>query len=124
MVFDGDELRGLFDFDVLGWGARVLDLSLGFFMFGRERRGSRRVRPSVGRLFLDEYSRYGPIPLEELAAVPAFVVLNFAPTAAWLEYRRRDVGAEPTELLRDSVAYMQELETEMARLAPEFGWSL
>ena len=125
MVFKGDNITGVFDFDVLGWGARVLDLSFAFLMFGRERRPRpQRIRPAVGRLFVEEYARYRPIIAEEFAAIPAFVVLNRAPTASWLEYRQRDVGADPRELVHDSLAYMRELEAEMARLAPEFGWRL
>lgn len=84
-------------------------------MFGRERRGSRRIRADVGHLFLDEYSRYQPITNEELMAIRMFMA--FAPDASWFEYRQQDMGEEPAKLLRDWVAANQELEAELAVLA-------
>jgi Ser/Thr protein kinase RdoA (MazF antagonist) len=120
VVFDDDRLKGIFDFDVMTWGARAFDLSSGLLRFGRERRGSRRIRPVVGHIFLDEYSRHRSITREEHLAIGAF--LAFAPDAAWFEYRQRDMGEDPAQLLRDWVRGNQELEAELAPLVREFGW--
>ncbi len=124
VVFVGDEIKGLFDFDLLMWAPRVHDVARGLFMFARESRGSRRVRAEAARLFFETYSQGRAFAPEELAAVPALLVMAFAPTVSWLAYRQRDEGGDPSELLRGSVGYMRELQSEMERLAPEFGWSV
>jgi len=55
MVFVGDEVRGVFDFDPVRRGVVVEDVARALFMFGRESRPSRSIRLEVARLFLDEY---------------------------------------------------------------------
>ena len=70
MVFAGDELAGLFDFDPLHRGFWVEDLGHALFMFARERRGSTHIRPDAARLFLDSYGAVRPLSGEERAAIP------------------------------------------------------
>ena len=52
ILFVGDALVGLFDFDTLGQEILAVDLSFSLFMFGRESRPSRHIRPDAARRFL------------------------------------------------------------------------
>src|SRR5262249_16844150 len=45
MVFVGDKLRGLFDFDAINRGPLVYDVGYGLHMFGRAAHGSLYIRP-------------------------------------------------------------------------------
>ena len=118
MVFVGDELRGLFDFDDVEWGPLVFDVARGVHMFGREARGSLRIRPEVGRLFIEEYSRSRAISREERAAIPMMTAMYFPPEPRYHEYCRRQRGEDIDARLRREVATMRALRSEMARIGP------
>lgn len=117
MVFVGDELRGLFDFDPLHRGFCVEDLGHALFMFARERRGSMRIRGEAARLFLDAYIDARPLSDGEREAIPMMAVLAWAPSAAYHELLRRD-GEDTLAFFRHYVVLMRELQVEMERLAP------
>ncbi len=117
MVFVGDELRGLFDFDPLHRGFLVEDVGHALFMFSREFRGSTHMRPEAVRLFLAEYHRTRPLGGEERAALPMAATLAWVPSAAYHELLRRD-GEDTLAFFRHFVQLMRDLGAEMERLRP------
>ncbi len=117
MVFVGDELRGLFDFDPLHRGVFVEDVAHALFMFGREFRGSTHIRPNAARLFLDAYNAGRRLTDKERAALPMMAVLAWAPTAPYQALHRRD-GEDTVAWFRRYVVLMRELQEEMGRLRP------
>lgn len=117
MVFAGDELRGLFDFDPLHRGPFVEDVAHALFMFAREFRGSSRIRPDAARLFLDAYAATRPLSQEERAAIPMMAVLAWAPIAPYHALISRD-GEDALAWFRHYVQLMRDLQPEMERLLP------
>ena len=117
MVFVGDELRGLFDFDPLHRGYWIEDVAHALFMFSREFRGSTHIRPEAARLFVDEYHHARPLAEEERAALPMMAVLAWVPSAPYHELLRRD-GEDTLAFFRHYVSLMQDLQTEIKRLIP------
>ncbi len=119
MVFIGDEMRGLFDFDVIRRGFRIEDISLALFMFGRKYRGSKTTRSDVAQAFLEEYRRNAELGPDELEALPVLAVLERVPVAPYYEMIRRD-GEDPVPFLRDHVEAMRIVRSEMKRIEPIF----
>ncbi len=117
MVFVGDELRGLFDFDPLHRGYWIEDVAHALFMFSREFRGSTHIRSEAARLFVEEYHHARPLEREERAALPMMAVLAWVPSAPYHELLRRD-GEDTLAFFRHYVSLMQDLQTEMERLTP------
>ena len=117
MVFVGDELRGLFDFDPLHRELWMEDIGHALFMFGREFRGSTHIRSDAARLFLDEYHRERPLASDERDFLPVAVALAWVPSAAYHELLRRD-GENTLAYFRHYVQLMRDLRAEMERLAP------
>jgi homoserine kinase type II len=117
MVFAGDELRGLFDFDPLHRGYLVEDVAHALVFFARERRGSTqvRLRPEAARIFLDAYCGVRPLSAEERAAVPMMAALVWVPLAPYHELLRRD-GEDTLGLFRHYVALMRMLKNELEAL--------
>jgi Ser/Thr protein kinase RdoA (MazF antagonist) len=119
MVFINDEMRGLFDFDVIRRGFRIEDISLALFMFGREQRGSRTIRHDIAQAFLREYRRNAELGPEELEALPVLAVLERIPVAPYYEMIKRG-GENPIPFLRDHVETMRTMRSEMKRIEPIF----
>ena len=117
MVFVGDELCGLFDFDPLHRGYWIEDVAHALFLFSREFRGSTHMRPETARLFVDEYHRARPLEGEERAALPMMAALVWVPSAPYHELLRRD-GLDTLAFFRHYVSLMRDLQVEMERLAP------
>jgi len=115
MVFVGDEVRGVFDFDPLRRGVTIEDLARAVFMFGRESRPSRHIRLDVARLFLDEYRRRRDLAPEELNAIPFVMVAHMAPTVAYWRMLERD-GEDLAVFLHHTVWLMRDLLPEAERL--------
>lgn len=108
MVFVGDELRGLFDFDDLERGPLVFDVA----------RGSFRIRPEVARLFIEAYARGRALSREERAALPVMVAMHFPPNACYHRYCQQRRGEDLAARLRREVGIMHALRAEMARIGP------
>jgi len=117
MVFVGDEVRGLFDFDVVHRGFRVEDIYMAIFMFGRQYRGSHVIRPDVAKAFLEEYARNTDLRQEELEALPVFAGLERAPLASYYVMLQQD-GEDPVSYLRSHIETMLAMRSEMKRIAP------
>ena len=112
-------MRGLFDFDVIRRGFRIEDISLALFMFGRQYRGSRTIRPDVALAFLEEYRRNVELDPDELEALPVLAVLERVPMAPYYEMIQRD-GEDPVPFLRDHVEAMRTIRSEMKRIRSIF----
>jgi len=117
MVFVGDEMRGLFDFDVVHRGFRVEDIYLPIYMFGRQYRGSHIIRPDVAKAFLKEYTRNKELRPEELEALPVFAGLERVPIASYYAMLQRD-GEDPVSYLRSHIETMLAMRSEMKRIVP------
>jgi Ser/Thr protein kinase RdoA (MazF antagonist) len=117
MVFAGDRLAGLFDFDVVHRGFRIEDVALALFTFGRESRDSDRIRPGAARLFVDQYGLEIQLTELERRALPMMATVVQARTAARYALRQRS-GEDPVCVLRTHVGRMRALQTQMASLGP------
>jgi len=115
MVFVGDEVAGIFDFDPTRRGVVIEDLARAVFMFGRESRPSRRIRLDIARLFLDEYRRRCDLTAEELYALPFVFVAHWAPSVAYWQMLQRD-GEDAAAHLHHTVGLMQNLVPEAQRM--------
>lgn len=115
MVFVGDKLRGLFDFDILHRGFWIEDIAHALFMFGREFLGSTRIRPEAARFFLDAYDGVRPQAEEEREAISMMAVLVWVHSAPYHALLARD-GEDTLAWFRHYVARMQDLRSEMERL--------
>lgn len=116
MVFAGDRLVGLFDFDVAHRGYRIEDVALALFTFGRERHESERLRPQTAQAFLDEYQRGGRLTELERRALPMMAAVVQARTAARYALRLR-VGEDTMRTLRTHISRMRSLQAQMACVA-------
>ena len=123
MVFQGDQLAGLFDFDFVTSGPRTFDVARGLFNFGREGRRSIVLRAEFCRAFLEGYESVEQLSEEEREALPFMAALNWVPDASFYAARRLEAG-DPSagNRLRLDVGMMRAMQAEMRRLAPQFGW--
>ena len=119
MVFVGDDMRGLFDFDAIHHGFKVEDISYAIYAFGREYRGSHVIRTDIARLFLEEYTRHTRLQPEDLQALPVFGVINQIPSGAYFNMLKRD-GEDTIAYLLKFVTAMCAVHSEMKRLEPIF----
>ncbi|TMB67434.1 MAG: hypothetical protein E6J43_08525 [Chloroflexi bacterium] len=115
MVFVGDEVHGVFDYDPMRRGVTIEDVARAVFMFGRESRPSRRIRLDVARLFLDKYRCGRDLTSEELNAVPFVMVAHWAPTVGYWRMLEQD-GEDAVAYLRYTVGLMRDLLPEARRL--------
>lgn len=123
MLFQGDALTGLFDFDFVSRGPRVFDVGRGLFNFGREYRGSTVLREEFCRAFLEGFGSLQPLSHEERKALPFMAVLNWVPDAAFDAARQLEPGDPGVgSRLQFAVRMMRAIQAEMRRLAPLFGW--
>jgi len=116
LVFVGERLAGLFDFDDVSRGPLIWDVANAALKFGRTGRGSLTFRPHAFRLFLEAYASLRPLSRDEREILPTMVVLSNPPYAPYYRYRAaRHLDVE-ARFLRE-VASMQKLTREMVRIA-------
>lgn len=115
MVFVQDEMRGLFDFDAVERGPLVIDVAYGTYSFGREARGSTRLREAVARVFLHTYTRERPLTREEWAAFPMMVALSWLLQPRFYAHLQQD-GVDLIPRFRRDVHMMRAVEAEMKRV--------
>jgi Ser/Thr protein kinase RdoA (MazF antagonist) len=116
MVFAGDALAGLFDFDPLYRGRWLEDVAMSLFRFAREARQSFNIRQDAARLFLAEYERARPLTTDERRVLPHFGPLGWVERAAYYELVRRD-GEDWLALFRLHVATMRAVGVQLRQLA-------
>ena len=119
MVFVGNEMRALFDFDVVHRGPRVEDIGRALFMFGRKRPGMGNIRTEIARLFLDNYLRHAELSQEELKGIPSLAVLDSVPFASYYVMLHSD-GENALAYFRNHVEMMSTIWTEMQRISTIF----
>jgi Ser/Thr protein kinase RdoA (MazF antagonist) len=120
MVFSGDKVLGVFDFDAVHRGFRVEDLGGTAFSFGREFRGSFRLRPDIVRLFIEAYEKTsGRLEQIEREALPLMVV-GVPLDADYYEMLRRD-GEDPALYLRENIRTMKALYGQVEHFRAVFG---
>jgi Ser/Thr protein kinase RdoA (MazF antagonist) len=138
MVFRGDEMAGLFDFDDVARGPRIFDIAKGVYAFSRQRRpdaqpqdlawtlqggGPLALRADYLSAFLDAFETRSPLTEAEREALPFVSVLMWAPDAAFYESRLEDEGMEMLkQRLHRDVRMMRGVASEMQRLGEQFGW--
>jgi Ser/Thr protein kinase RdoA (MazF antagonist) len=115
MVFVQDEMRGLFDFDAVERGPLVIDVAYGTYSFGREARGSTRIREAVARVFLDTYTRERPLTGEEWAALPMIVALSWLLQPRFYAHLQQD-GVDLIPRFRQDVHMMRAVAGEIQRV--------
>jgi len=115
IVYAGDRLCGLFDFDSVSRGPLAFDAAHGVFFFGRAARGTLRVREDAAKRFLAAYEHVRPMTDDERAALPWMVVLDWTPQPG--SYTRlRQEGADLLGTLRHDVTRLQAMEAEPRRV--------
>ena len=114
-LFRDDGMVALLDFDKLERGPRASDIVRGVLSFGRERRGSRVLRPVVARGFLAGYRDRREISPEEIAAMPALAELASAPFEAIVRVLQAD-QEDPAAAIRRDLQNMRATETQAAVL--------
>ena len=115
MVFVGDELRALVDFDDVTHEPLVWDIANAVYMFGREARGSFNIRPDVAGRILDKYGEHRPLSKEERAAIPMFLTMKFPDDFHYYRYCQ-SLGEDIEARLRREIRMMQSLREEMVKL--------
>ena len=116
--FAGTTVNGIFDFDLLHFGYAVEDVADALFRFGRESRGSLRVRPDVARLFVGEYDRHRELTASERRAIPIMAPLVMARDRAYFLLIAA-AGRDPVSFLNEKVRIMRsrlEQGEEIARV--------
>ncbi len=119
MVFVGNEMRALFDFDVVHRGPRIEDIGRALFVFGRKRPRLSNIRPDIARLFLDSYLSHAELSQEELEAIPILAVLDSIPFASYYAMLHRD-GEDALAYFRNHVETMLTMWAEMQRISTIF----
>jgi Ser/Thr protein kinase RdoA (MazF antagonist) len=109
MLFSGDEMVGLFDFDDVMRGPRLFDVAKGTYAFSRERppnaqpqdlswtlqgRASLTLRADYASAFLNAFQDRRPLTGAERAILPLMAVLVWAPLADFYESRLEDEGMD------------------------------
>jgi len=115
VVFAGAELRGLFDFDALYRGRYVEDIGYGLFMFGREFRGSHKIRSGAARAFLDGYCDTRPLLQSERDALALIAPLCWVGRGTYYAMLRRD-GDEALVHFRRHMDTMRALWADRQRI--------
>jgi len=106
VVFAGDQVRAVLDFDVVHRGFRLADIAYAMSCFCRQSRSSTVIGAKASAAFLHAFD----LTDLERRALPYFTVAVQARTAARYRVRERE-GADPREALRSHVRRMQALST-------------
>jgi homoserine kinase type II len=111
VIFAGDEMVALLDFDKLQRDPRASDIARGVVSFGRERRGSHALRPDFVGAFLAGYRERREISREEIEAMPLLIELAWAPFAAISHMLQAD-GKAPAAAMRRDLEDMRAAERQ------------
>jgi Ser/Thr protein kinase RdoA (MazF antagonist) len=107
VVFAGDQVRAVLDFDVVHRGFRLEDLVYAMFCFCRQSRSSTDIDAEPSAMFQRAFDLTEP----ERRAMPYFTVAVQARTAARYRVRERE-GTDPCQALRTHVRRMQAFSTK------------
>jgi Ser/Thr protein kinase RdoA (MazF antagonist) len=107
VVFAGEQVRAVLDFDVAHRGFRLADIAYARFCFCRHRRSSTVIGAEASAAFLRAFD----LTDLERRALPYLTVAVQARTAARYRVRERE-GSDPRQSLRTHVRRMQALSTK------------
>jgi Ser/Thr protein kinase RdoA (MazF antagonist) len=117
LVFDGDSVAGVFDFDDVDRGPYACDLAGAVLKFARVSRGSVHLRPDVARIFVEAYAAVRPLTPPERAALPVLLPIGHPPHPRSFRYWRRR-GDDITARFGREVAGIRRVRAQLAQLAP------
>jgi Ser/Thr protein kinase RdoA (MazF antagonist) len=103
VLFQGNRMSCLFDFDPLHRDFVAADLGYGAFMFSRVARGSHEVSREALQIFLDGYLQTTPLANEDIAAIPLLAWLPEVPLLPYCLLVERD-GQDPIGYMQSIVA--------------------
>jgi homoserine kinase type II len=115
VLFAGEELTALLDFEQASWGRLVYDLAVSVLAFGF---GRDDFRADVTRAFVEGYTGVRSLSAPERAAFAdelRFAACRFAVTRITDVYQRRNAGAPPG---KDFRRYLQRLRAIERHLGP------
>ena len=105
LLYDGDNLRAVLDYDRAAWDWRTLDLAYSTKSFAREgsdRSGGALLDPARCRDYLRAYLAENPLPVTELQAVPAVMaaqrLIKVAGKARNLVNKHERIGQEARDV--------------------------
>jgi Ser/Thr protein kinase RdoA (MazF antagonist) len=104
VLFAGDQVQAVLDFDVVHRGFRLEDIAYAMFCFCRQGRSSAVIDAEASAIFQQVFDLTGP----ERGALPYFIVAVQARTAARYRVRARE-GTDPREALRTHIRRMRAL---------------
>ena len=90
MIFDGDGLVALLDFEVVHWGQLVEDVSNAAFLTARSAIDANKIRPEIFSRFVAEYHRYRPLTAAEIDMLPEVLLAIRVPKAAYYRLLQQD----------------------------------
>jgi homoserine kinase type II len=118
LVFDGDRIVGMFDFDDVDRGPYAYDVASGIFKFGREGRGPLlTMRPAFAGAFLDGYASLRPLSAEEHAALNVLIPMGYPPNPHFYQYMRDERGESIEQPLIDDVSAIEALNSQLKGLS-------
>jgi homoserine kinase type II len=115
IVYRGDRIAGVFDFDDVDRGPYAFDLAVGMFRFGRAGRGMLVMRPPFVRAFLDGYESLRPITSEERAALPVLLAMRYPPHPQHYAYWRDERGEDIEERFATEVDAIRSRHAQVLR---------
>lgn len=94
LIFTGDQLLGVLDFDQADIRPRVYDVAFALLMMARRCRGTYELRPQVMARFLQVYeSVVPPLSSQERMAIPSMMIASQLPDWGLLDALARCEGA-------------------------------
>ena len=119
MVFRGDAVAALFDFDDVDRGPYAYDVAFGLVKFSRPSRVSLRLRSGFARAFIEGYESVRRLTAEERAALPLFASMPYPPHPLNLRYWRDRRGEDIALRFSQEIAIIRQLAGEVERIVPE-----
>ena len=118
MIFDGDNLVALLDFEVVHRGQLVEDVSNAAFLTAQSAIGANEIRPEILRRFVSEYHLHRPLTTAEIDMLPEVLLTMRVPKGTYyrvLQRRNVDLAVK----FRSDFARFQSLvpQVEVARHA-------
>ena len=90
MIFDGDRLIALLDFEVVHRGQLVEDVSNAAFLTARSAIDASEIRPEIFRRFVAEYHLHRPLTASEIDMLPEVFLAIRVPKASYYRLLQQD----------------------------------
>jgi homoserine kinase type II len=119
LVYEGDRIVGLFDFDDVDRGPYVHDVAAGMVKFAREQRGSLTIRPEFAFAFLSGYDSVRRLSAEEVAVLPTMALEVYPPHSHNYVYWRDKRGEDIEARFITEVTTIKAVRPQMERIGAE-----